>query len=120
MITDGVVKSTCGICFNNCGVLIHMANGRITKIKGNPDSPINRGVLCEKGLTSLEYLYHPDRLKHPLKRAGRKGEGQWQRISWDDALGEIASKLMKARDQCGAESVAFFYGTAQGLQNAVL
>lgn len=119
MITDGVVKSTCGICFNNCGVLIHMANGRITKIQGNPDSPINRGVLCEKGLTSLEYLYHPDRLKHPLKRAGRKGEGQWQRISWDESLGEIASKLMKAKDQYGAESVAFIDGSAKGLQDAV-
>ncbi len=120
MITDGVVRSTCGMCFNNCGVLIHMANGRITRIQGDPDSPVNRGALCEKGLTSLEYLYHPDRLKHPLKRTGRKGEGQWQRISWDDALGEIVSKLMEARDQYGAESVAFIDGSAKGLQDAVL
>lgn len=97
-----------------------MANGRATRIQGDPDSPVNRGVLCEKGLTSLEYLYHSDRLKHPLKRAGRKGEGEWQRISWDDALGEIASKLMKARDQYGAESVAFINGSAKGLQDAVL
>lgn len=119
MITDGVVRSTCGICFNNCGVLIQMANGRVTRIKGDPDSPVSRGALCEKGLTSLEYLNHPDRLKQPLMRTGGKEEGQWRRISWDDALGEIASKLTKARDQYGAESVAFIDGSAKGLQDAV-
>lgn len=119
MLKDGVVRSTCGVCFNNCGVLIHMAQGRVAMIKGDPDSPVNRGALCPKGLASLEYLYHPERLKHPLKKAGKKGQGQWQRISWEDALNEIAGKLMKVRDHYGAESIAFVDGSAKGLQDAV-
>lgn len=120
MITDGVVKSTCGICFNNCGVLLHVVNGRVTGIEGDPDSPVNKGRLCAKGLASLEYLYHPERLKHPLKRVGGRGGGKWQRISWDEALSTVASELMAARDSYGAESVAFIDGSAKGLQDAVL
>jgi anaerobic selenocysteine-containing dehydrogenase len=118
--TDGVVKSTCGVCFTNCGVLLHIVNGKVTRIEGDPNSPVNKGRLCAKGLASLEYLYHPDRLKHPLKRVGGKGEGKWQRISWDEALSAIASELMKAKHNHGAESVAFIDGSAKGLQDAVL
>jgi anaerobic selenocysteine-containing dehydrogenase len=76
VIVDGEVKSTCGICFNNCGVLIQVENGRPTRIKGDPQSPVNRGSLCKKGLASLEYLNSPHRLKYPLKRIGEKGSGK--------------------------------------------
>ena len=120
MTTDGVVKSTCGVCFTNCGVLLHIVNGKVTRIEGDPNSPVNKGRLCAKGLASLEYLYHPDRLKHPLKRVGGKGEGKWQLIAWDEALSAIASELMKAKDKHGAESVAFIDGSAKGQQDAVL
>ena len=120
MITDGIVKSTCGICFNNCGVLFQMESGRAVSIKGDPESPVNKGYLCAKGMASLEYLYHPDRLKYPLKRTGKRGQAQWQRLSWDDALNEIASELLKAREHYGAESVVFVDGSAKGLQDAVL
>jgi anaerobic selenocysteine-containing dehydrogenase len=120
VITDGVVKSTCGICFTNCGVLLHIVNGRVTRIEGDPNSPVNKGRLCAKGLASLEYLYHPERLKHPLKSLGEKGEGKWQPIAWDEALSAIASAMMKAKDKHGAESVAFIDGSAKGLQDAVL
>jgi len=120
MMKDGVVRSTCGICFTNCGVLLHIVNGRVTRIEGDPNSRVNRGRLCAKGLASLEYLYHPERLKHPLKRVGEKGEGKWQPIAWDEALSAIASELMKAKDKHGAESVAFIDGSAKGLQDAVL
>jgi anaerobic selenocysteine-containing dehydrogenase len=120
MITNGAVKSTCGICFNNCGVLVHIENGMVSSIEGDPDSPVNRGKLCTKGLASLEYLYHPDRLKYPLKRAGERGRGKWQPISWEEALNIISSELTKAKRDCGAESVAFIDGSAKGLQDAVL
>jgi anaerobic selenocysteine-containing dehydrogenase len=120
MVRDGLVKSTCGICFNNCGVLIQMESGRATKIKGDPDSPVNKGNLCKKGLASLEYLFSPDRLKYPFKRVGEKASGKWERISWDGALSMIADKMMKAKDKHGAESVAFIDGSAKGLQEAVL
>jgi len=71
-------------------------------------------------LASIEYLYHPERLTHPLKRLGMRGDNRWQRISWDEALSEIAGELIKAKDNHGAESVAFIDGSAKGLQDAVL
>jgi anaerobic selenocysteine-containing dehydrogenase len=120
MITNGVVKSTCGICFNNCGVLVHIENGMVSSLEGDSDSPVNRGKLCTKGLASLEYLYHPDRLKYPLKRAGERGDGKWQPISWEEALNIISSELKNAKSSIGAESVAFIDGSAKGLQDAVL
>jgi len=73
MVTDGVVRSTCGLCYGGCGVLVHLKDGRVVKIEGDPNSPINKGRLCAKGLASLEYLYHPQRLKYPLRRVVRKG-----------------------------------------------
>jgi len=108
-----VVRSTCGICQIGCGILVHVDNGRVIKVEGDPESPLNEGVLCPKGLASLEYLYHPDRLKHPLKRVGGRGEGKWQRISWDEAINTIAKEFTKARDNYGAESVAFMLGAAK-------
>ncbi|MBW2341447.1 MAG: molybdopterin-dependent oxidoreductase [Deltaproteobacteria bacterium] len=111
---NGVVKSTCGLCQNGCGVLVHVTNGRVTKVDGDPDSPVNRGKLCAKGLASLEYLYHPDRLKYPLKRMGERGKDRWQQISWDEALGIVSDELIKAKDNFGPESVAFIQGAEKG------
>ncbi len=111
---SGVVKSTCGLCQNGCGVLVHITNGRVTKVDGDPDSPVNRGKLCAKGLASLDYLYHPDRLKYCLKRMGERGKGKWQQISWDEALSIISDELIKAKDSFGAESVAFIQGAEKG------
>jgi len=119
-LNDGWVKSTCGICFNNCGVLIRMEAGRITEIKGDPDSPVNKGSLCKKGLASLEYLYSPDRLLYPLQRTAKRGAEKWERISWDEALSAVAHELMTAKEKQGAETVAFMDGSAKGLQEAVL
>ena len=109
-----VVKSTCGLCQAGCGVLIHMEGDTITKIKGNPDSPVNRGVLCIKGSASLEYLHHPDRLQHPLKRAGERGGGRWQRVSWDEALDTVAGEFIQGKTTYGAESVVFMNGSFKG------
>jgi len=113
MPTNQIIKSTCGLCQIGCGILVHVDNGRVIKVEGDPESPLNKGILCSKGLASLEYLYHPDRLKHPLKRVGDKGEGKWQQISWDEAIDTIAEELARARDNYGAESVAFLRGAAK-------
>ena len=115
-----VVRSTCGICPIGCGVLVHVDNGRVIKVEGDPESPLNEGVLCPKGLASLEYLYHPNRLRHPLKRLGERGEGKWQQISWGEALDTVATELVKARGKYGTESVAFVNGAAKGLQESYL
>ncbi|MBW2609302.1 MAG: molybdopterin-dependent oxidoreductase [Deltaproteobacteria bacterium] len=115
-----VIQSSCSLCHTGCGVLVHLEKGKVIKIEGNPDSPVNRGILCSKGANSLELLYHPDRLKHPLKRAGERGEGKWQRISWDEALDEVATEFIKARDKYGAESVALLVGSMKGIKDAFL
>jgi len=113
MVTDNIVRSTCGLCQIGCSILIHVDNGRVIKVEGDPEGPLNEGVICAKGLASLEYLYHPDRLQHPLKRLGKRGEDKWLPISWDEALDTVANELARARDKYGAESVAFIRGGAK-------
>jgi len=115
MTQKNEIKSTCGMCFAACGVLIRVEDGKVVKVKGDPQSPVNHGVLCPKGRAAPQLLYHPDRLKHPLKRIGEKGAGQWTKISWDEALNTIAAEFINTRDRHGPESVAFIQGSAKGL-----
>lgn len=114
------IKSVCGLCAYGCGILLQVSNGKATGIAGDPESPVNRGVLCRKGLASLEYLYHPDRLKYPLRRKGERGEGQWQRITWDEALDSVAGAMAGAKEKYGAESVALTMGSVKGIQDAAI
>lgn len=116
----GVVKSTCGLCYAGCGVLIHMKDGKPIKIEGDPGAPVNRGIVCEKATASLEYLYHPERLRVPLKRTGSRGRGDWQRITWDEALKIISDRLKSVKEESGAESVVFIHGAAKGFQDTYL
>ncbi|MEJ2723106.1 MAG: molybdopterin-dependent oxidoreductase [Deltaproteobacteria bacterium] len=115
-----IVKSVCGLCNGNCGVLITLEDGRPVMIKGDPESPLNRGGLCKIGRASLEYLNHPDRLKHPLKRAGERGDGRWERISWDEALSLVSSELNRAKEAHGPESVVMMHGSAKGAMDTHL
>ena len=108
-----VVKSVCRMCHGVCGVLVHMRDGKVVKVTGDPDSPTSHGYICVKGKASVELLYHPDRLKFPLKRVGAKGENRWQRISWDEALDTIAEKLLKIKDEFGVESIVGANGTGR-------
>ncbi len=110
---EQVVRSSCRMCHGGCGVLVHVEDGEVVKVEGDPESPVNRGRLCPKGAASLELLYHPDRLKFPLRRLGERGEGRWERISWDEALGAIACKLEEIGDEYGAESIGIGQGTGR-------
>jgi anaerobic selenocysteine-containing dehydrogenase len=101
------------MCHGGCGVLIHVADGKIVKLEGDPESPLNGGRLCPKGAASLETLYHPDRLQYPLKRTGERGAGQWERVSWDRALDEIAAKLVEIKRTDGPECIALGTGTGR-------
>ena len=92
---EKIVRTVCQGCHSECGVLVHVAKGEVVGITADEAHPSTRGHICIKGRHYADFLYHPDRLKYPLKRIGGKGEGKWQRISWDDALDRIA-KLMKA------------------------
>ncbi len=120
MISETVVRSTCELCGSCCGVLVYLKDGKPIRVEGDPDNPINRGALCIKGRASLEYLYHPDRLKHPLKRVGERGKGKWQQITWDEALDTIAAELTKTKEIYGVESVVFIRGGAKGYYDSYL
>ncbi|MFH1951045.1 MAG: molybdopterin-dependent oxidoreductase [Pseudomonadota bacterium] len=110
-----IVKSICFECHSRCGALIEVDNGRIVNVKGDKDHPFSRGFICPKCRATKEIIYHPERLTHPAKRVGEKGKGKWVDISWDEAIGEIASKLLKIRNSHGAEAVVFGQGTTRGL-----
>ena len=101
------------MCHGGCGVLVYVRNGRVTKLRGDPESPFNRGRMCPKGLASIEQLYHPDRLKHPIKRIGTRGEGKWARISWDEALELIVEKIRDIKGRYGAEAIGLGQGTGR-------
>ncbi len=110
---DTVVKSHCRMCHGGCGVLVYVKDGRVAKIAGDPECPINHGTLCSKGIASTQLVYHPDRLTHPVRRHGGKGSGKWQRISWDEALDAIAERILHYKEENGAESIVMGYGTGR-------
>ncbi|MBI2919037.1 MAG: molybdopterin-dependent oxidoreductase [Chloroflexi bacterium] len=97
---DVWVPSSCRVCPNSCGIVVHRQNGVIVKIEGNPDNPHNYGKLCPKGLARLMDLYDPNRVLKPLRRTNpRKGIGVdpgWKEITWDEALQEVVARVKKA------------------------
>ncbi len=108
-----IVKTTCKSCHGGCGVLVTVENGVITHIEGNSDTP-TWGTMCTKGLSSIQHVGHPDRLRYPLKRAGKRGEGKWKRISWDEALDTVAQKMKESTDKYGPSSIGISQGTGRG------
>jgi anaerobic selenocysteine-containing dehydrogenase len=102
-------------CHGTCGVLAYVKDGKLVKIEGDPDHPWNQGRLCSRCLAITQYIYHPDRLTRPLKRVGKRGEGKWQEISWDEAYDLIEQKMNKIREEFGPESVIFAMGTGRDI-----
>jgi len=104
------VPGMCQLCSTVCGIVGYVKQGRVIKIEGNPNDPNSRGHLCARGHAGLNHLYHPERLLYPLKRVGKRGEGRWKRITWDEALDEIATRLKKVRESGKPEEFAFHQG----------
>jgi anaerobic selenocysteine-containing dehydrogenase len=102
-------------CHGTCGVLAHIRKGKLVKIEGDPDHPWNRGRLCARCLAMTQYVYHPDRLTYPMKRVGDRGEGKWQKISWEEAFDLVEKKLDSIRKDYGPESVIFSMGTGRDI-----
>ena len=99
-------------------MLVHVENGRATKLRGDPQHPVTRGFLCGKVAQYLEREYSPERLLYPRKRIGPKGSGEFQRISWEEALDTIAEKLAAISREFGPESVLpYSYAGTMGLLN---
>lgn len=108
---EKIVRTVCQGCHPECGVLVHVKDEKVTKIEGDPKHPFSRGSICQKGREYYKFTYHPDRVKHPLKRAGNKAEGRWKRISWEQALTEIAARVTEIRDKYGPLSNGVMHGT---------
>jgi anaerobic selenocysteine-containing dehydrogenase len=108
-----VYRSVCRSCHGGCGVLLHVRDDRLVRVEGDRDSPLNHGRLCPIGTVTTDLVYHPDRLKYPLRRRGPRGAGTWERISWDTALDTIAERLLAIRDEFGPEAIALGTGTGR-------
>ena len=110
-VKDGVeqlMPTACGICPARCGVIAYVKGGRLTRVAADKEHPY--GQLCPLGNASAQIVYSHNRIRHPLKRIGRRGEGKLQRITWDEALDTVASKLKELKEKYGAECVATYGG----------
>ena len=111
----GEIRTTynyCDMCPWRCGVIVQSVNGRVHKIDGNPDDPKSRGMLCARGQAGPSFLYDPDRLRSPMLRTGKRGQGEFKEVTWQEALDYIADKMSAIKTDYGPESVAFFGHTS--------
>ncbi|WP_020651095.1 molybdopterin-containing oxidoreductase family protein [Solimonas variicoloris] len=115
-MTTTVVKAACPHdCPDTCAMRVTVENGRAVKVQGDPDHPTTRGALCTKVSRYTERTYHPERLLHPLKRVGPKGSGRFERVSWDEALGDVAAKLAAIAARDPEAIVPYSYAGTMGL-----
>lgn len=116
-MTTRLIRGACPHdCPDTCGIVTEVTDGRITHFAGDPDHPITQGWLCAKVRPYPNHVYHPDRLLYPLRRVGPKGGGQWQRVSWEEAIAEISARWQEIIAQYGAEAILpYSYSGTLGL-----
>ena len=130
-----IKPGVCTVCSAGCGLLVRVMQGEAEvvrrgqqglikmglakKLEGNPQHPVNQGKLCARGQASLQLLYHPDRIAHPIKRTGARGSGEFQAISWDDALKEVSAHL-RTLQPGSANSLAFLSRPLSGQRSELL
>jgi anaerobic selenocysteine-containing dehydrogenase len=105
-------------CPDACSLAVRVAEGRIEKISGTRENPVTAGFICDKVSQFARRVYHPDRLQVPLRRTGSKGQGSFERMSWDAALAEIAARFHEIRQRWGGEAILpYHYGGSNGFLN---
>lgn len=115
-MTTSIVRAVCPHdCPDTCALLVTVRDGVATEVRGDPDHPTTAGVLCTKVSRYIERTYHKDRLRHPMKRIGRKGEGKFVRIGWDEALDTIAARLKAIAARDPQAIVPYSYAGTMGL-----
>src|SRR3954447_936474 len=121
-MTPLLVRGACPHdCPDTCGVLTEVVDGRAVSFQADPDHPVSHGWLCAKVRPYLDHVYHPGRLTHPLRRVGPKGSGQWQRVTWEGALAEIAARWKAIITESGAEAILpYSYSGTLGLVQMVV
>jgi anaerobic selenocysteine-containing dehydrogenase len=96
------LPNVCVLCSHNCGIRVDVEDGRIVKVRPDESSPITQGYVCNKAFSVTRYIEHAQRLEHPLRR---KADGSFERVSWETAISEIASKLCAIRDEFGPRAL---------------
>jgi anaerobic selenocysteine-containing dehydrogenase len=115
-MTTTTIHATCPHdCPDTCALLVTVVDGVATEVKGDPEHPTTDGVLCTKVARYTERTYHPDRLLYPQKRVGKKGEGKFEQISWEEALTTIASKLKEIAQRDSQAILPYSSGGTLGL-----
>jgi len=109
---DAVKTTTCYMCACRCGIRVHLKDGRVRYIDGNPAHPVNRGVICAKGSAGIKQHYSPARLSRPLLRIGERGAGEFREIEWDEAL-QLATQWLGDIRRRNPDELAFFTGRDQ-------
>ncbi len=113
---DTATKSSyCDMCYWHCGIKVEVADGKVAKIYGDEEDPLSQGNLCPRGQAGVQQLYNPDRLKQPLINVGERGEGDYRKATWSEALDYAADKLSKvSEDWGGPESIAWLSHSTSG------
>lgn len=113
---EEAVPTVCQSCHTTCECIAYRdkETHRVLRVEGDPDSPQTRGIICSKGLASPDLCYNPKRILTPLRRIGKRGEGKFEPISWEEALDTTAENLKKYRSEYGPQGVAILEGTKRG------
>ena len=115
-----MIPSACWNCVTRDSMIGFVEDGRLVKLEGHPNSIRGKGKICAKGAAGINQLYDPDRILYPMKRAGKRGEGKWKRISWDEALTDLAGRLKKLRDEGHPEKFMFHYGRMKASSSKII
>ena len=115
-----IVKTSCSTCGPCCQVDAYVRDGKLISVEGSRNTPQQSGSLCAKGAAALQYVYNKERILYPMKRIGKKGEGKFERITWDEAYGMIAENLLRVREEYGAKSTVFYVGYPKWFRPALL
>ncbi len=122
---ETVTRAVCRWCHSNCRVAVHSDNGKLVRIEEDRTDPrvdqiFPRTRGCVRLAAAREYIYHPERLRFPLKRKGERGGDKWQQISWEEAVGDISSRLQALGEKYGPETLMLTYGTGRSTTWALM
>lgn len=113
-LQESLVRTACAMCPSGCGLEVRVVGGKAVKVEGNPIHPLNQGVCCLKGQASLEMLYSPERIRNPRRQLGSRGSGDWEEISWDEAINLVVEKLAALRQSGMPHRLALVHGELRG------
>ena len=115
-----VVKTSCSTCGPCCQVDAYVRDGKLISVEGSRNTPQQSGSLRAKGAAALQYVYNKERILYPMKRIGKKGEGKFERITWEEAYDMIVENLLRIREEYGAKSTVFYVGYPKWFRPALL